>query len=240
MKEMKNAFPPRAAAVRRSAGRLLRQARTAALDILYPETALCAGCGKISDAGTLCSRCRDELRNQGILSHWQYTDLSGLPAYSLRAHEGVARRLVIRLKHQAEKRIAEELADLLLPLPTGLSFSPETVVTWVPMPAGRLRERCIDHSRLLAEAMAARLGLSCRPLLSRRETGEKTQARLNRRQREGNLKQAFFPRENMPFSVLLIDDVLTTGTTARRCSEALRAGGAEIITVLTVTRSLKE
>ena len=217
--------------------RLFRQGREAVLDCVWPEGFLCAACGTLSHGVVVCHRCRKALRTEDLMHHWQFTDVAGLPAYSLRAHAGEARQLVIRLKHQAEKRIAEELADLVLPLPAGLSFPPGTVVTWVPMPPGRLRERCIDHSRLLAEAIAARLGLDCRPLLRRRETGEKTQATLNRDQRQKNLKRAFEPLKNLPPEVLLIDDVLTTGTTVLRCAEALRAGGTARITVLTITRS---
>ena len=217
---------------------LIRRAREAMLDCVWPEGFLCASCGQLSRGGVLCPGCRNALCTGDMMHHWEFTPLPGLPAYSLRSHEREARQLVIRLKHQAEKRIAAELAELVLPLPAGLFFSKDTVVTWVPMPPGRLRERCIDHSRLLAEAMAAKLELSCRPLLTRRETGDKTQATLNRAQRQKNLKRAFVPMENLPREVLLIDDVLTTGTTLLRCAEALRSGGTERITALTVTRSM--
>jgi predicted amidophosphoribosyltransferase len=90
----------------------------------------------------------------------------------------------------------------------------------------------------LAEAAARQLNLPCRPLLSRRETRQKTQASLGQQARAANLKDAFFPRENISFPVLLVDDVLTTGTTARRCAAALRSAGAVQITVLTFTRAV--
>ena len=60
---------------------------------------------------------------------------------------------------------------------------------------------------------------------------------LKREAREANLKNAFLPAGKISFPVLLVDDVLTTGTTARRCAEALRAGGADSVTVLTITRA---
>ena len=209
------------------------------LDVVFPESAVCRACGRISDAGLLCSGCRDRLRADGTVCAWDREDLEpDLPAYFLRPHTGVARRLVLRLKHSAEKGLADELADLLLPLPAHVSFDPSSVVTWVPMPASRRRERCIDHGQALAEAAAKRLNLSCRPLLVRADTKDKAQATLNREQREQNLSRAFSPAGKITFPVLLVDDVLTTGTTVRRCAEALRQGGAEDITVLAFTRAM--
>ena len=195
-------------------------------------------CGRISAGGILCGECRSRLRSDGMVSAWDREDLEAdLPAYSIRPHTGVARRLVLRLKHSAEKCVAEELADLIMPMPGFITFSPDTVVTWVPMPESRFRERCIDHGRVLAEAAALRLNLPCRPLLSRLDTRQKTQASLGSRARKTNLAGVFSPAEKIRFPVLLVDDVLTTGTTARRCAEALRAGGAREITVLAFTRA---
>ncbi len=208
-------------------------------DVIYPEEALCLACGAVVRSGCLCGDCRASLRQDNFFSSWAHRDLDGVPAFSLRPHSGVARTLVLRLKHQAAACAAEELAALLLPLPDFLSFSPDTVVTWVTMPARRHRERCIDHGRVLAEAFARRLNLPCRQLLVRREDGARTQASLHMKDRRKNLRQAYAPAGTIDCPVLLVDDVLTTGTTALRCIEALRKAGAVEITVLTATHALR-
>ena len=124
-------------------------------DVLWPEGACCCACGRVTDGTALCAACRESFLHDGYFWAWERSDPEpGLPAWSLRPHEGVPRELVIRLKYGAESRAARLLSELLLPLPEGVSFPPDTVVTWVTMPESRRRDRGIDHGRLLAEAFA--------------------------------------------------------------------------------------
>ena len=207
-----------------------------AKEIIWPEGAFCCACGRITDGDGLCSACRESLRYDGSLFAWKRSDPApDLPAWSLRPHEGVPRRLVIRLKYNAETRAARLLAGLLLPLPEDFALPPGTVVTWVSMPESRRRDRAVDHGRLLAEAFAEQLSLPCRQLLDRRDRRERRQVGLNAEQRAANLLGAFRPKERISFPVLIVDDVRTTGATLCRCADALRAGGAEQVFALTVT-----
>lgn len=207
-------------------------------DAVWPECALCSACGRITDGDFLCPSCRADLHAQGYVFSWDQAEpLPGVIAWGLRPHEGIHRTLVHRLKYGAEARAAELLASLVLPLPETLSFSPDTVVTWVTMPESRFRNRAIDHGRLLAEAVARHLSLPCRQLLARRDNRVKSQAGLSAAGRKANLKDSFEPLGTISFPVLLIDDVRTTGTTIARCAEALRKGGAEHITAITATRA---
>ena len=207
-----------------------------ARDIIWPEGAFCCACGRVTDGSSLCAECRTSLVNDGALFAWDRTDPEpGLSAWSLRPHEGIPRILVHRLKYSAEARAARLLAELLLPLPEEISFPPDTVVTWVTMPESRRRDRAVDHGRLLAEAFAEKLSLPCRQLLLRRDRREKHQVGLSAEQRAANLQGAFLAAEKLSFPVLIVDDVRTTGTTLCRCAEALRAGGAEQVSAITVT-----
>ena len=217
-------------------GPLEKQSMEWLKDVLWPEGALCCACGRVTDGTALCPACREELRSDGFLYAWDREELEpGFTAWSLRPHGGIARQLVLRLKFGAEARAAKLLAELVLPLPEHLSFPPDTVVTWVTMPESRRRDRCIDHGRLLAEAFAEKLGLPCRQLLLRRDKREKRQVGLDMARRTANLQGAFRPKETISFPVLIVDDVRTTGTTLCRAAEALRAGGAQEVSALTVT-----
>ena len=206
------------------------------LEIVWPEDAFCCACGRVAGEGGLCAACRESLLHDGAFFAWDRDDPEpDLPAWSLRPHQGVPRQLVLQLKYGAEAQAARLLSELLLPLPEGVSFPPDTVVTWVTMPESRRRDRCVDHGRLLAEAVAEKLSLPCRQLLLRRDRREKRQVGLGAKQRSANLEGAFRPKERVTFPVLIVDDVRTTGTTLCRCAEALREGGAEKISAVTVT-----
>lgn len=218
---------------------LFFRCKSAFREVLYPEGAVCLACGKISDGESLCPACRKKLMETDLLESWEIRDLGGVSSWSMRPHRGLARTLVLRLKHGAESRAAEALATLYRDRPPIFPDLPKNmVVTWVPSPKIRIRERCVDHGQVLARAIAKEAGLPCEELL-RRRGNDRPQAQLRRMQREKNLQNAFEPACAIETPVLLVDDVMTTGTTARRCIAALREGGAKEIIVLTATGSIK-
>ena len=87
-------------------------------DTVWPETALCCACGRITDGEVLCPACREDLQAQGYVFSWDEAEPApGVIAWGLRPHAGIHRTLVHRLKYGAESRAAEVLASLVLPLP---------------------------------------------------------------------------------------------------------------------------
>ena len=111
------------------------------------------------------------------------------------------------------------------------------VITWVPLAKRRRRERGFDQAEVLARGLAARTGLPVRALLRRvRETDP--QARRTAADRRSALAGAFGVIESPPASVVLVDDVLTTGATAAECARVLREAGAARVGVVTAARSL--
>ena len=89
----------------------------------------------------------------------------------------------------------------------------------VPVSAERLRERGYDQSKLLAERLAAQTGLPCRCLL--RKTRDNRTHRLTAKERAANVRGAYACGEADSLRVLLVDDIVTTGATARECRRAL-------------------
>jgi predicted amidophosphoribosyltransferase len=109
-----------------------------------------------------------------------------------------------------------------------------------PLHAARRRERGFDQAEWLARAVAARLGLdvACGVLARRRATLPQGDPRVT--SRSANVEGAFAVvrlRAVAGRSVVLVDDVLTSGATARACAEQLLAAGARDVSVLTACRS---
>ena len=103
------------------------------------------------------------------------------------------------------------------------------LVTWAPTSPRRRRDRGFDQAQLLARAVARRLGLPARATL--RRTSSTPQTGLDARAR--HLGPAFRALRPSPGSVVLVDDVVTTGATLEAAASALRAAGAT--TVIGVT-----
>ena len=93
-----------------------------------------------------------------------------------------ASQLVRQLKLHCVRNAAEVMAQAMAEEAARMELPPDTVVTSVAMPQRRIRQRGIDHGRMLAEMVAAQLGLPYRPLLMRSPGGH-TQRGLNRRRR---------------------------------------------------------
>jgi ComF family protein len=110
------------------------------------------------------------------------------------------------------------------------------VVLPVPLHPRRRRQRGFNQSELLARILAERIGLDLdtRSLIRSRNTPQQTRAH-NRDQREQNLRDAFRCRRPDSIAarrILLVDDVLTTGATARECARTLKAAGAAEVVAL--------
>lgn len=109
----------------------------------------------------------------------------------------------------------------------------------VPMSRRRERRRGYNQAELLARALSFRIGVPCdMTLLTRRSEGA-TQSMLPRRERAANVRTAFRASPAAKgTSILVIDDICTTGETLRACANALRAGGAAQVCALVAAKAV--
>ena len=197
------------------------------LDLLLPRRALCLGCGSASGCREdwICPECRQALNQSWVGVARPPKRLDGA-SFAYR-YLNPAAALVQRMKYSGVYRLTEFMGGDMAKAYRLLEPTGADCVTFVPMHPKRLRKRGYNQSTLLAKDVAGRLQLECVDALECvRHTPR--QATLTDEERRRNLKDSFAPKLDLAGRrVLLVDDVCTTGSTARACAAALRAGGAE-------------
>lgn len=157
------------------------------------------------------------------------------PTLSPRLYDGVARDLVRAMKfggrRSAVHALAAELAQSIRA--DRVAVGDFDVVTWAPTSDRRRRRRGFDQAELIAKLVGRHLGVPCRRLLVR-EPGPAQTGRSRRERLDGPRFRARAPRGRS--RVLVIDDVVTTGSTLRAAAHALdRAGWTEVVAAACAT-----
>ncbi len=242
--------------------KILRAAVEGALSLLYPGVG-CAVCGGVdgtqrvdSSDGRgsfqLCDRCVEAYlkgerrccprcgRGWGDGAGECPDCRRAPPAFShcvaVADYAGEIKGAVHRLKYEAERSLAEPLG-LLLAARTPPSLADTPVLVPVPLHASRLRDRGFNQAELLAAAVARWLGWPLAGSALVRDRTTPPQAFLNRAERQHNLKGAF---RAPPLAgvrgrgIVLVDDVVTTGSTLHECARVLLAAGARRVDGLVV------
>jgi len=217
------------------------------LDVLLPQRCLVCGAG----GAQLCDACRIGLpllrpplcERCGAPTSWPVArcrECSGRRlafawARAAAAYDEPVRRLVAGWKERGLRRLADDLAEVVL---ARLPPTEAGLVTFVPADRGRLAERGHHPAERLAQALAGRLGLPCEPALER--TGRARRQRgLSLAERRRNVAGAFGATAQVSETVLLVDDVYTSGSTVSAAAEALRAAGAGRVDVATFARTIR-
>lgn len=192
------------------------------------STPLCRDCAKKCFEAPLssCYRCRKEIANFATCN--QCYDRSPIKHLWVGSrYSGAAKELVALLKFQRTKAAVSVIArhlDICIP-----TLPKDTIIVPVPTVNKRIRMRGYDQAELLAKALSRHKGLACRNLLRRLKTTR--QVGSSRSQRFEQLRDAFVAQNlHKDYrSVLLIDDVLTTGATLESAAKALSQAGVEQI-----------
>ncbi len=209
----------------------LTQALHTGIDLLFPPR--CAGCGRVD--ARWCERCQQELNAVAVdVSGHRLSPLVFIA--STGTHEGKLQQAVHALKYAGATELAIPLGDRLLAAveKTHLAQRIDVIIP-VPLHASRHRDRGYNQSERLADYLSQALNIPCDPSALVRQRDTPPQVGRNREQRQSNMRDAFRAAALLSGSVLLIDDVFTTGATLQACAQAALAAGAAAVYGLTVS-----
>jgi ComF family protein len=227
-------------------------------DLVLPPT--CPGCGKaVADSDALCARCWSSVRfiappvcpvygtpfshdlGEGILSAEGLADPPPFRRARAAAVYGeIARRLVHQLKYHDRPHMAQVMARTMRQAAHALIPDIHVIVP-VPLYSFRLWQRRFNQAALLAENLSRLTGVPHDPMALERIKPTRRQVGLSATQRQDNVRGAFrVPDHKRPIiagrGVLLVDDVYTSGATAKAATRALLRAGAGAVDVLTFAR----
>jgi ComF family protein len=238
----------------------LKPMLTLALDLLYPPQ--CSSCRiPVAAEGNFCSDCYSKLR---MISH-PVCDCCGIP-FAIPVPEGTqCPECLVELPAFAKARAALVYDAISAPLITSFKFHDQQsglprYVSWmlnaakptlenvelivpVPLHWRRLFKRRYNQSALFAYSVAKQIGVPCDVTVLKRVQYTRPQMRLDRKTRLQNVTKAFAVANAASIhgkTVLLVDDVVTTGATANACAKALLKAGAKEVRVLSLARTVKE
>lgn len=216
---------------------MMKKIKNALLALIYPVRAVCMGCSGAAghEQGWLCPQCRERLAKSWIGASAVPGECRVEGAAFAYHYAGPAGSIVRNMKYRGVHRLGDMMArDMVRAIETIEPICADMVVP-VPMHARRRHLRGYNQAEVLAENVARIKGLEMSCALKRPKY-TRQQARLSGEERRNNIKNAITVVGDVAEkTILLVDDVYTTGATAAACEQALRNAGAKHVFLVCYT-----
>lgn len=209
------------------------------LDLFFPPK--CVFCGKLlsKSSDCICGGCRSNLpyaKGSKVSQTGNFFDVCVSPLL----YEGNVRKSILRYKFRGAVSYADCFGKLLADCIRDQLAGKYDLITWVPLSAKRAKDRGYDQAMLLALAAALELDDVAVETLSKTQNIQAQSTIEDREQRRANVSgvyQLTDPELVLHKRVLLIDDIITTGSTLSECARTLLQGGAEAVVCATLARA---
>jgi len=221
------------------------------LRLLFPPRCIC--CGAVLPVGILKEVCSDCEKGFKTLDTYEFANMSGSTitrVYSAFDYEGSVRKAIHRLKFGDSPRNAAVLVDLscqLLkdfldkPFP-GMPGKRYDVIIPAPLHPKRKRQRGYNQSELIAMRLARHMEIPVLKGVLVKKINTPPQSRLKREERLRNVAGVFHvkkPGQVKGRRILLVDDIMTTGSTLEQCARVLTGAGAGLVDAYVVAMRKK-
>ncbi len=197
------------------------------LDWFFPSK--CVFCRKVLDNTDICTECAAKLpytKGDSISQKFAHVKTCISPLY----YEDAVRDAILRYKFWGMSVYARRFGLIIADcVENNLDCGDIDVISWVPLSRKRLRKRGYNQAQLLAETVSEKLGITCASTLKKIVDNPAQSGTKSSGERARNVKGVYAPDSTTDIagkSVLLIDDVVTTGATLSECSKTLKEAGA--------------
>lgn len=216
---------------------ILKKTANFVLDIFYPPK--CIFCRSIIKEGWICDKCRATLpyvTGDALVQKFTYISKCIAPLY----YENKVRDAILGYKFLNERSYHKYLGELVSNcVEKELDTGDIDVISWVPLSRKRLKKRGYNQSKLIADVVSKRLGIPGKPLLKKIRNNPAQSRTTSASERAVNVKGVYEVEKNAELEgkhILLIDDVVTTGSTLSECARVLRLAGAKKVYCAAVAR----
>ncbi len=207
------------------------------LDLLYPPK--CACCETLLSEGShyVCEVCQKRFAFLQGEDAWQRGKYFSR-CLSVAWYEDVLRHAIHQYKFYGQKQLSAFFAPLLAERIAEHLAGQYDVITWIPVSKHRLKERGYDQCKLLAQDVAETLHQPLACLLAQPKKKKAQSSLKSDEERAENVKGCFSVLEGVVGKrILLLDDVITTGSTLEEGAKALLEAGAREVLCVTVCRA---
>jgi len=203
------------------------------LNIIYIQP--CYFCKSVKDDSIICKKCYGKIH---FLPPSVLTEISECDVYACAIYDGIIKKMVRDLKYRNKKKLAKLQAKIMYEYFKSLDIAKDYLIIPVPIHKNRMKERGYNQMDIVGTEFAKLANLNMNKNLLVRIKDTEKQYNLHRNQRIENLKNAFECDENCSIdkktSILIIDDITSTGATLLEVINTLKKNGYNDITALTL------
>lgn len=213
------------------------------LDFIYPTK--CCVCNEtiIKRENQVCEKCEKELKTDDIITYIDMGNGKKIKCFSPFEYSGKIKKSILRFKFKGYKNYSKFFAEVMS---KGITQKFGSIkfdcITYVPLRPERKRSRGYNQSECIASDISSIINIPCEDLISKIKSNH-IQHELDFSSRIENVKGVYAVKNERTVkdkTILLCDDIITTGSTLRECAKTLLGSGAKEVYCCAIASVFKQ